>query len=279
MMPPWVFAKLVWQILARCSDSRFQPESELFCKDLAFLSIPLPLTIMIGAVCSAKTGRPHTKLEFAAHPPWQKDAKAQALETLQFSSIRDCILLTESLGTRTRCDKCLEKPEDGFGLISASLRFYRFETLWVIIIGFSAWHTSWKLCWICQLEPDRGLVHPKESKRIQKSWSHRIASLLITGSTFPYFSAHRGHILYQSTCRAQKLLWTIEVNKCKQSELAALCRIGCWIQTEFMDEFAGKLVKHNRRMSRVSLPVLWSQKTSNTVLIRALLLHQNLRAL
>ena len=93
------------------------------------VSIPLPLTIMIGAVCSAKTGRPHTKLEFAAHPPWHKNTKAQALETLQFSSIRDWILLIESLGTRTRCDKCLEKPEDGFGLILASLRFYRFETL------------------------------------------------------------------------------------------------------------------------------------------------------
>jgi hypothetical protein len=186
---------------------------------------------MIGAVCSAKTGRPHTKLEFAAHPPWHKDARAQALETLQFSSIRDCILLTESLGTRTRCDKCLEKPEDGFGQISASLRFYRFETLWVIIIGFSAWHTSWKI--VLNL-PAGTRQQFGASKGIQKNPKIMIASYRISLDHWLHFSA-RGHILYQSTCRAQKLLWTIEVNKCKQSELAALCRIGCWIQTEFMD--------------------------------------------
>jgi len=185
MMPPWVFAKLVWQILARCSDSRFQPESELFCKDLAFLSIPLPLTIMIGAVCSAKTGRPHTKLEFAAHPPWHKNTKAQALETLQFSSIRDCILLTESLGTRTRCDKCLEKPEDGFGLFFRHLYVFIDLRLYESSLAFQPDIHHGKLCWICQLEPDNSLVHPKESKRIPKSWSHHIASLLITGSTFP----------------------------------------------------------------------------------------------
>ena len=207
MMPPWVFAKLVWQILARCSDSRFQPESELFCKDLAFLSIPLPLTIMIGAVCSAKTGRPHTKLEFAAHPPWQKDAKAQALETLQFSSIRDCILLTESLGTRTRCDKCLEKPEDGFGLISASLRFYRFETLWVIIIGFSAWHTSWKI--VLNL-PAGTRQRFGASKGIQKNPKIMMASDRISLDHWLHFS-----ILFRSS-------WSHPVSVYLQGSEAAL---------------------------------------------------------
>ena len=153
-----------------------QPESELFCKDLAFLSIPLPLTIMIGAVCSAKTGRPHTKLEFAAHPPWHKNTKAQALETLQFSSMRDCILLTESLGTRTRCDKCLEKPEDGFGLffrhlyVFIDLRLYESSPLAFqpdIHHGNCVESASWNQTTVWCIQRN-----PKESKNHDRIISH-----------------------------------------------------------------------------------------------------------